>query len=153
MAISLSTITGAAVTGLTSPTYTVTADNAITGFAKQWLVSGTGGTQTGVDVHTIDKVFTISFSRSNPKPLPPADPKTGIISNIPMNTYKIIGRKGVIPSANQGIKNCMIRTEISIPAGSTAYEPEDIRALVSAYIGSLSQQSDNIATMLLTGVV
>lgn len=52
MTISLTTpVTGAAQTGLTSPTYTHVVDTPPNAYTKQYAVTALGGTQTGVDVH------------------------------------------------------------------------------------------------------
>jgi hypothetical protein len=47
-----SPITGSAITGLTSPTYTLTADNPPDSNSKAYVVTSLGGTQTGVVAHS-----------------------------------------------------------------------------------------------------
>ncbi len=90
-----SPITGAVVTGLTSPTYTHVVDVAPSINGKQYAVTALGGTQTSVDVNSVSKPFTISFFRPNTlRVLPQANPVTGVIKNIPVNTYKLVTRKG-----------------------------------------------------------
>ena len=66
MAISLtSPITGAAVTGLTSPTYTVAVDTPPNTWSKQWAVTALGGTQTGVDTSSsASRPFTLTDRKS-----------------------------------------------------------------------------------------
>jgi len=154
MTISLSNITGATVTGLTSPTYTVTADTAPSTMGKQWTVSALGGTQTGVDVHSISKPFTIAFFRPSAlRTLPSALPTTGVVPFVPKNSYKVITRKGALPALNQSVQTAFIKTEFVVPAGVDSYEPEELRAMVSAHIGALNQQADALATLLLTGTL
>jgi len=156
MAISPSSpITGAAQTGFTTPTYTLTQDSVPPGAnAKQWAVTAIGGTQTGVDVHSVSKPFTLSFFKPvNLAALPQPNVSTGVIKNIKNNVYKLITRKGAIPAANQVPAICLIRTEITIPAGTDTYEPEDIRAALSAHIGMLSQISAGVGDTAVTGIM
>jgi hypothetical protein len=149
-----SPVTGAAITGLTSPTYTIVADVAPNINGKQYAVSALGGTQTGVDINTVSKPFTITFFRPAVlRTLPQANPVTGVIKNVPMNTYKLITRKGVSPAANQNPMVARVTTIIEIPAGADAYEPEDVKALLSAHIGTAWSQADGIATTVTTGVI
>lgn len=147
-------VIGAAVTGLTSPTYTIVADVAPSINGKQYAVSALGGTQTGVDVNTVSKPFTLTFFRPAVlKVLPQANPVTGIVKNVPLNTYKLITRKGVAPAVNQSIMVARITTTIEIPAGSDTYEPEDIRALISAHFGTGWAQASGIADTVISGVI
>lgn len=154
MTVSLSAITGAAQTGFTAPTYTPTADQAPDVNMKQWFVSAIGGTQTGVDLHSVAKPFTITFMRPKaPQGLGVVNPVTGALSKVPMNVYKCITRKGVLPLANQPARAMIIRTEIEVPAGADTAEPEDIRAALSAHIGALSQQSAGLGDTLIQGTL
>lgn len=149
-----SPITGAAVTGLTSPTYTHVADVAPNINGKQYAVTTLGGTQTGVDVNSVSKPFTISFFRPAVlRTLPQANPVTGVIKNVPINTYKLITRKGAAPAVNQSILVPKITTVIECPAGVDTYEPEEIRAMISAHFGVGWAQADGISITVLTGVI
>lgn len=146
--------TGAAVTGLTSPTYTLLTDVAPNINGKQYAVSALGGTQTGVDFNTVSKPFTISFFRPiQLRVLPQANPVTGIIKNVPLNVYKFITRKGAQPALNQSLMVAKITTSIEVPAGVDTYEPEEIRAMISAHFGVGWAQADGIASTVLTGVL
>lgn len=147
-------VTGATVTGLTTPTYTIAVDVAPSINGKQYAVTALGGTQTNVDVNTVSKPFSISFFRpANLRVLPQANPVTGVIKNVPMNTYKLITRKGVQPAASQNNMVARITTIIEVPAGSDTYEPEDLRAMISAHFGVGSQQASGISETILTGVL
>jgi len=149
-----SPITGSAQTGFTSPTYTITSDTPPSVNAKQYAITAVGGTQTGVDVHSVSKPFTISFFRPQQlQTLPQANPTTGIIKNIPNNTYKCITRKGAQPSANQVGLVPRITTTFEIPAGCDTYEPEEIRAMVSAHFGFLYGNSAAIGDTLVNGLL
>lgn len=149
-----SPVTGAAVTGLTTPTYTLTTDVAPNINGKQYAVTALGGTQTGVDVNTVSKPFSISFFRPAVlKTLPQANPVTGVIKNVPMNTYKLITRKGVQPAVNQTNMTARITTIIEVPAGSDTYEPEDLRAMLSAHFGVGWAQASGIADTVVSGII
>lgn len=149
-----SPITGAAVTGLTSPTYTITTDVAPSINGKQYAVTALGGTQTNVEVHSVSKPFTVSFFRPPQlRTLPQANPVTGVIKNVPLNTYKLITRKGVLPAANQVPMVGRITTIIEVPAGSDTFEPEDLRAMISAHFGVGSAQASGIADTIVSGIL
>lgn len=148
-----SPVTGAAVSGLTSPTYTLTTDVAPTINGKQYAITQVGGTQTGVDVNSVSKPFTLSWFRpATLRTLPQANPVTGIIKNVPMNTWKLISRKGVYPALNQAPVTCRITTIIEVAAGADVNEPEDIRALVSCHFGAGYSNASGIADAVITGV-
>lgn len=149
-----SPVTGAAVAGLTSPTYTLTTDVAPNINGKQYAVSALGGTQTGVDVNTVSKPFSVTFFRpSTLRALPQANPLTGVIKNVPINTYKLITRKGAAPSANQAPMTARITTIIEVPAGTDTYEPEDLRAMLSLHFGVGYAQASGISDTIVTGVL
>jgi len=150
-----SPVTGGAQTGFTSPTYTLTADTVPPGAnAKQWAVTGLGGTQTGATVHSVSKPFTLAFFKPvSLNMLPQAQVTSGVIKNIRNNVYKLITRKGAIPAANQVPALALIKTEISIPAGTDTFEPAELRAALSAHIGMLSQISAGIGDTATSGVM
>lgn len=155
MTVSLSSpITGSAQTGFTAPTYTLTTDIAPSVNGKQYAVTATGGTQANVDTHSVSKPFTITVMRpSSMKTLPAPNPVTGIIKQVPKNVYKIIVRKGAVPYANQQAQVAMINCSIEVPAGTDTYEPEDIRAMLSAFIGAVSQVSAGLGDTVVTGIL
>jgi len=149
-----SPVTGATVTGLTSPTFTILVDTAPNINGKQYAVSALGGTQVGVDVNSVSKPFTMAFFRPPVlRTLPQANPVTGIIKNVPLNVYKLITRKGAAPAVNQSIMVPKITTIIECPAGVDTYEPEEIRAMISAHFGVGWAQADGISSTVLTGVL
>lgn len=154
MSINLTAVTGATVPGFTTPTYTPTSDTSPAPNGKQWAITSVGGTQVGVDLNTVSKPFTISFFRPAVlKGLPSANPVTGVIKQVPQNVYKMITRKGALPAANQASQTVLITTTFSVPAGVDTYEPEDLKAAISAHIGALNQQSSGIADTCIQGVL
>jgi hypothetical protein len=155
MTISLTTpVTGTAQTGLTSPTYTLTADVAPDFNARQWAITALGGTQTGVRTHASTDPFTVTcFRPKSFQALGKANPVTGVIKFVPMNRFRILSRKGALPLAGQAAVAAMADTVISVPAGSDTADPANLRALLSLHIGALSQASAGIGDTCVTGVM
>lgn len=149
-----SPITGSAQTGLTSPTYTVVQDANPDFNGKQVYVSALGGTQTGVVAHSVAAPFTLSMFRPKVlKTLAPVNPVTGVLRAVPMNTYKVITRKGVLPLAGQSYKTAVINTSLDIPAGSDTADAINLRAAISAHIGLLTQLSNELGNSVTTGTI
>lgn len=149
-----SPVTGATVTGLTSPTYTLTTDVAPNINGKQYAITALGGTQTGVDTNSVSKPFSVSFFRPQVlRVLPQANPVTGVIKNVPMNTYKLITRKGAQPAASQNNMVARVTTIIEVPAGTDTYEPEELKAMLSLHFGVGWAQASGIADTVTSGVL
>lgn len=155
MAYSPSTpVTGAAQTGFTSPTYTLSSDVAPDMNGKQHAVTAIGGTQAGVTTHSMASPFTVTFTRvKSVRTVPQPNPTTGIIGNAPMNVSKFIVRKGVTPLAGQAAQVASVKMEISVPAGSDVADPQNLRAMLSAAIGVLQQQSAGIGDTVITNLL
>jgi hypothetical protein len=149
-----SPITGLAQTGFTAPTYTHVADIAPDVSGKQVAVTALGGTQAGVTAHSMASPFTITFFR--PKVfrfLGKPNPTTGLIKDVPRNTFKLITRKGVLPLAGQPYANMQVTTIIDLPAGSDTADAANVRAALSAHFGALSQQSAGVGDSTVSGIV
>lgn len=149
-----SPITGATVTGLTTPTYTLTADTAPDSNGKQHAVTALGGTQTGVETHSVASPFTITFVRPKVfKALGKANPVTGLISSVPRNTYKVITRKGVTPLAGQPYATMLITTSIEVPAGADTEDAANIAAALSLHAGAISADSAGVSDAIVSGIM
>lgn len=149
-----SPITGAAQTGLTTPTYTHVVDVAPDSNGKQVAVTALGGTQTGVNVHSVAAPFTITFVRPKAlRQLGTPNPTTGVVGSVPRNVYKLIVRKGVLPLAGQPYQTMVITSTIEVPAGSDLADPANVRAALSAMIGALSQQSAGVGDSAVSGII
>lgn len=147
-------ITGAAQTGFTAPTYTLTADTASDVNGKQSAVSALGGTQTGVVAHSVAAPFTIAFWRPKIlKILGRTNPVTGLLPSVPLNTYKVITKKGVLPLAGQPYALARITSIVEVPSGSDAADPANLRAMFSAHIGALNQQSAGLGDTAISGIM
>jgi len=156
MSFSLSSpVTGGAQTGFTSPTYTLATDTAPTNSGKQYAVSAIGGTQAGVDSSsTPSRPFTITLQRPAVlRQLPTVDPVTGMLRNVPRNTYKVIVRKGTTPLAGQPAAVMNITVQFDVPAGADSADPSNVRAGLSLLIGALNQISASIGDSLVSGVI
>jgi hypothetical protein len=149
-----SPVTGAAVTGLTSPTYTLTSDTPVNSNSKAYAVTALGGTQTGVDVHAASKPFRLYASRpANIRSAPLPNPVTGAIPTSPRNVYVIGVDKGAVPVSGQASQIARIRAEFSIPAGTDVNEPEELLAMVSLFAGAVWAQADGIAQLCKNAVL
>jgi len=149
-----SPVTGTAQTGLTSPTYTITADTPPNANSKQYVVTALGGTQTGVTTHSVAAPFSLTMFRpQNPQVLQPVSALTGVLTKFPTNTYKVVGRKGVLPLAGQAFRTMTATLVVDVPAGADTADPANCRALLSAMVGLLSQQSAGIGDTTVQGVL
>jgi len=153
MAVNFSSpITGAAQTGLTSPTYTHTSMAGPDANVKQVAVTALGGTQTGVDVHSVARPFTISFWWPKVLRILPALGSNAVLPSVPVNVYKCITRKGVTPLSGQASRTMLVTTTIEVPSGADTADAANVRAALSAHIGALSQQSAGIGDTGVSGV-
>lgn len=153
MAVTItSPITGSAQTGLTAPTYTNVGMAGPDSNVKQVAVTALGGTQTGVDVHSVARPFTIAFWWPKVLRILPALSSFGQLPSVPMNVYKVITRKGVTPLAGHPSKTMLVTTTIEVPAGSDTADSANVRAALSAHIGALTQQSAGIGDTGVSGI-
>jgi hypothetical protein len=149
-----SPVTGAAQTGFSSPTYTLTTDVAPDVNGKQHAVTAIGGTQAGVRTHTVSDPFTVTFTRpKSPRALQSANPTTGRYGSVPKNTYSFIVRKGANFAANQAAETAILRCYIDVPAGADAYDASNLRAMVSLAAGILSQQASGAGDTIVSGIL
>lgn len=147
-------VTGAAQTGFTGPTYTLTADTAPDSNGKQHAVTALGGTQTGVTTHSVSSPFTATFVRPKTfKALGKPNPTTGLVVSVPRNVYTTIIRKGVTVLAGQPIQNAMVRITHDVPAGSDLADAPNLRAMLSLAYGIINQQSAGVGDTLVSGVM
>lgn len=155
MSISIpGSLTGAAQTGFTTPGYTTTVDIAPDTNARQSAVTAITGTQAGVTSHSVSSPFVLStWKPKKSAVLGKPNPTTGLIGNVPMNQYKVITLKGVLPQAGQPFKNVVIRTLIEVPAGADVADAPNVRAALSAHIGLLNNQAAGIGDTSVSGLM
>ena len=149
-----SPVTGAAQTGLTSPTYTIVTDTPPSYLAKQVYVSALGGTQTGVLPHSGSNPFTTTIWRpAQIKQIGKVNPTSGLLPTPPRNVFKYVTRKGVLPLAGQPYQTMVVTTTIEMVAGSDLAAPTDVRAALSMHFGCIAQQSAAIGDGAIQGVI
>lgn len=153
MTLSVSSpVTGAAITGLTSPTYTLADDVALTDNALQYAVTALGGTQSTVLTSNIDTPFTVTVVR-------PSKWKSyvmNLVGRAPvMNRINLIIRKGLASNAADGssltgVGNVTI--SVNVPAGAVSVDPNSVRAMLSLASGVFEAKIGGIFDTLNTGV-
>jgi hypothetical protein len=148
-----SPVTGGSQTGFTSPTYTLTDDLAPNANGKQVAVTAVGGTQTGVTTHSVSSPFTITFTRPKTLKTLGMPNSNGYISSVPRNLYKLIVRKGVTPAADQPAQVMLAECYIHVPAGADTYDAANVRAALSAMIGTLTAESAGIGDSAVEGII
>jgi hypothetical protein len=155
MEVFTSPVTGAAITGLTSPTYTLSEDTAPDTNGGQQAVTALGGTQAGVDVHSVARPFTISIYRpKNSKILGPLDPITGAPRGVGgVNTYTVLIRKGVLPLSGQPSRVMQVRVDVSVPAGADIADAVNIKAALSLAVGALWADVQKVNNLALSGIL
>lgn len=148
-----SPVTGAAQTGLTSPTYTFVADVApdVNGIAK--AVTALGGTQTGVEVSSTSNPFTLLATRPKVMRTLPSLLANGQLPSVPKNTFTVSLKKGVDVLSGQPKQIMLCKLEISVPAGADTADPESVRAAISYFVGALWQDADGLGDTLVSGIL
>lgn len=146
-------VTGAAQTGFTSPTYTLASDLAPDSASRQYVVTACGGTQTGARASTAGDPFTLTIRRSPYKALPAKNPVNGSYGNVPLNRIEILGRKGVYVDSSNTIRVANIRLIAELPAGSELNDAVNIRALVSMFLGQMAEEAADYGDTLITGII
>lgn len=150
-----SPVTGSAVTGLTTPTFTLVSDISPSIYGKQWAVTVLGGTQTGVTAHSADRPFTIAYFRAPViKQLPPKNPVTGLYKpgKLSRMVDKYIVREATLCAPDLW-DNLLITLSVDRPAGSASYDPNRLSAALSLLAGVVAQQSVGISDTLRSGLV
>lgn len=147
-------VVGAAITGFTSPTYTLTSDAAPNSYTKQWAVTALGGTQAGVSAHSPASPFIVQVARPKMyKPLSLVNPTTGQLTSIPRNLWKFLIVKGALPLAGQAPVNIPVRIEIPIPAGVESYSAAELKGLFSFLGGFFWAEANNLQAAAISGVI
>lgn len=149
-----SSITGAAQTGLTSPTYSISADLAPDANSRQYVVTSVGGTQTNVRASSAGDPFTATIRKDKVyKARPAKNPVNGSYGNIPMNKTELLCRKGVYIDSDNTVRNANLRVIAELPAGSEVNDAANIRALCSFALGLLAEEAADYGDSLVTGII
>jgi hypothetical protein len=149
-----SPVSGSTITGFSAHTYAVSVDTPPNAWSKQWAVTGIAGTQAGVDTGSAaSRPWTLTGYRPQSLKTLNAVDSTGVLRVVGFNVYGFLQRKGLTPLAGQASKTAQYRAEFSVPAGADSADQPNIKGSVACFIGSLAQQSDGIANLLMTGVL
>jgi len=148
-----SALAGGAQTGFTTPTYDSTLATAPGPNGVLWIVSGKGGTQANVRLHSISDPFSVLVQIPQQyKLLPNANPITGLRGAIPRNTLFLKLTKGVQVASGVTVP-MVVRLSADIPAGADAYDAANIRAAWSYLVGVLNDQSAGFGDTSVDGVL
>lgn len=147
-----SSITGAAQTDFTNPTYTLASDLAPDANSRQHVVTSVGGTQIGARASTAGDPFTVTMRKSPYKAIPNKNPVTGSYGNIPLNRTELLFRKGMKVDSAGTIRTGNLRVILELPAGSETNDAPNIRALHSFAFGLLAEESADIGDSAIAGV-
>jgi len=145
-------ITGAAQTGFTSPTYTLASDLAPDANSRQYVVTACGGTQTDARSSTAGDPFTALVRKGRYNALPARNPVNGAYGNVPMNKVEILCRKGMFIDTDNTVRVGNLRIIAEIPAGAELNDSANIRALCSFAIGLLTEESADYGDSLIAGI-
>lgn len=150
-----SPLTGIAISGLTSPTYTFVADKAPDINASQWAVTALGGTQTGVTVHSPEAPFSFTIKRPKVVKTPGArNAATGQLIVVPKNELAFLLRKGT-PVLPNGVQNDIITFDLRVrtPVGTAVNGDVQMAAAWSAFAGLISAYAQGLKDSSLTFVI
>lgn len=149
-----SPINGSAVTGLTTPAYTLIEDTPPNPQSRQWACSGFTGTQPGVDSgSSASRPWTLTVTRpANVRQLNAVD-SNNVLRSVAMNKYVVRLRKGLTVLAGQPSKVASIVEEINIPAGADIADVANIKAMVSMWAGAHVQAANNLVSLVTTAVI
>jgi hypothetical protein len=144
--------TGGAITGFTSPTFTLVDDVPLVANARQKTVSAIS-TQGTATANSISRPYTATFYKpATLARLPAPNPLTGARGSIPNNQYKLVIRKGGEAAAGVPCQ-AVVRVTIDVPAGMDSYAPDDVKSMVSFLVGLLNEECNDLADTLITGIV
>lgn len=141
--------TAAATTAtLTAATYTFTAALASDNRSKAYIMSSFGGTQTGVQAHTVDapKKFVVK----NPAQfLQPSgyNVTSGRYGKVPKNSTRVVGTGSAKVTATQW-ETIPMSLDMAIPAGAMSYDRANVEASVLMFIAALYDQKEEIIQAL-----
>lgn len=148
-------LTGAAQTGLTNPTYTLSVDQAPVYAAKQYAVTGLGGTQSSVRAHAPSDPFTITMIKPTLWKKIKQTVRNGVLGVFgiqPRNKVEVIVRKGVLCGLNSEVNIAIGRLTLEVPTGAETFDANNVSAMISVLAGVVSQQATNIGDTVRTGI-
>lgn len=147
-----SPLTGVAITGLTNPTYSIADDVTENGYAKQWYVTALGGTQTGVNIHSISDPFTLRTQRPANLAAVKLNSAGLVLGTVPKNTFKSVVRKGVLVAVGSARREvATLRLLEDIPAGCEVADPLAVAAMYSFFGAFMTGKANDLYARAKTG--
>lgn len=140
-----SPITGSAITGLTSPTYTLTVDNPPNSNAKAYVITSLGGTQTGVVAHSNMMPFRAVVKRPARVKIPgQRSMTTGMYLTGGKNEYSYTFVKGANitgSASNPQYDNIVAKLTIAVPAaiGNDSAQLDALFSFMGGFIANTLQ--------------
>lgn len=152
-----SPITGAAVTGLTTPTMTFVEDQAPNGNQRKFVVTQLGGTQTGCEVHSNASPYYVLVTRpAQSKPLPRINPQTGQYVSVPKNEYRVQFFKGATIGSTVPQEDVILMdARFRVPAGIdlAANDTEELKTLLSFIGGFFYSNASGLYDLITTNLI
>jgi len=152
-----SPVTGAAVTGLTTPGYVFTEDQAPDGNTRKFVITSVTGTQTGVEAHSVASPFYVLVRRpSQVKTLGRINPVTGQPTSIPVNEHRVSLFKGATIAGTVATEAILVLDlRIRTPAGIdlVANDTEELKAALSFFGGFLSANASGLYDLICTNML
>jgi len=144
----------AAVSGYTSPTFTLSASSLTIPNGKMATVTSRGGTQPSTtDVHSASRPFSFMVTRPNNIQTLPAVNNSGVLPQVPINPYHVGSRKGMTVLAGQPSVPGYVKTVLGIPAGADLADPGAVSAMVLSHCMLLAQLVSGIIDTANSGEV
>lgn len=143
-----------AVTGFTSPTYTVAQSATTIPNGKVATVTAKGGTQpSAVDVHSASRPF--SFSSQKPPVIRGVASlnSAGQLFNNPVNVYGLGTRKGLTVMSGQPSQPGYVKSQFGIPAGADLNDPDNVAAMILSHCMVLAQLAQEIINTAKSGEI
>lgn len=147
-------ITGVNIAALSSMVLTATPAAAPDVNAKRSIITAlASGTAASVRFHAVSDPFDFTvWAPKAPRSLP-APNANGVRPAIPMNTYSIVARKGLIPASDVASITSPLQIKFDVPAGAEVYDSANLAALLSAGAGLLNTLADDLYDNARTGSV
>jgi len=153
MSISLAGPTTATTTAaLTAATYSFVSDMANDNRSKVFVMSAKGGTQTGVNIHTVDSPKYVVFKR--PAQFQQAsgyNTVSGKYSRVPKNVTRVVGKGSCNVTASQ-IESIPMELSIGVPAGGPTFDRVNVEASILMFLSGIWDQREEIVQAVYDGL-
>lgn len=148
-----SSVTGTAISGLTSPSFTLVVDNTPDPYKRKSYVSAIGGSNPSVTKHSISSPFYMEGVRgAKMLPQPPFNAVTGMFKeNVPKNKVRLYFRKGLTVLSGAPLDFGDIDITVRVPAGAEQNDQVNVAAMYSLAAAALAQMAQGMFDTSVTG--